>query len=71
MQCNIISIICIFRLEKLVDAGASIRDESMEPPSKRCRPKLLDSVRNSPPRKLNMTGKLQVTVVLSEIRHSL
>lgn len=32
-----------------------MKDESMEPPSKRCRPKLLDSVRISPPRKLNMT----------------
>ncbi|XP_061163616.1 uncharacterized protein LOC133172682 [Saccostrea echinata] len=29
--------------------------ETMEPPLKRCRPKLLDSVKSSPPRKLNAT----------------
>ncbi|XP_048752071.2 uncharacterized protein LOC125663764 [Ostrea edulis] len=30
-------------------------DETMEPPLKKCRPKLLDSVKLSPPRKLNTT----------------
>ena len=34
----------------------------MEPPLKRCRPKLMDSVKSSPPRKLNATGLLSVTV---------
>ncbi|XP_052072975.1 uncharacterized protein LOC127711057 isoform X2 [Mytilus californianus] len=43
-------------LEKPVENSSPMKDDSMEPPSsKRCRPKMLDSVRNSPPRKLNMT----------------
>lgn len=44
-----------YRLEKTT-SESPMKDDSMEPPSKRCRPKLLDSIRNSPPRKLNMTG---------------
>ena len=31
-------------------------DDSMEPPSKKCKPKLIDSLKHSPPRRLNMTG---------------
>ncbi|VDI69881.1 Hypothetical predicted protein [Mytilus galloprovincialis] len=43
-------------LEKPVENSSPMKDESMEPPSsKRLRPKMLDSIRNSPPRKLNMT----------------
>ncbi|XP_071181089.1 uncharacterized protein [Mytilus edulis] len=43
-------------LEKTVENSSPMKDESMEPPSsKRLRPKMLDSIRNSPPRKLNMT----------------
>ncbi|XP_063395930.1 uncharacterized protein LOC134680697 isoform X2 [Mytilus trossulus] len=43
-------------LEKPIENSSPMKDESMEPPSsKRLRPKMLDSIRNSPPRKLNMT----------------
>lgn len=41
--------------------SANQNGETMEPPLKRCRPKLLDSVK-SPPRKLNATGKITVSV---------
>lgn len=55
-------------LETNGDVASPMKDESMEPPSKRCRPKLLDSVRNSPPRKLNMTDPNGELFKLPDVR---
>ncbi|KAK3084884.1 hypothetical protein FSP39_020780 [Pinctada imbricata] len=38
-------------------------NDSMEPPSKKCKPKLIDSLKHSPPRRLNMTDPASDTDV--------
>jgi hypothetical protein len=52
-NCLILEALRIYRGENQLNHT----DETMEPPLKKCRPKLLDSVKLSPPRKLNTTGK--------------